>query len=81
VIIRSFFKVDCVPIVIGKPKIDEILINMLVEQILVVSRLNQYFQNQERIRLPKYFLIDLNRAGIYNKIYKRVFLDKQMIYA
>ena len=64
------------PIVLGKPKIDEILINLLVEQISVVSRLNKYFQNQEIIRPPKYFLISLNRAGIYNKIYKRVFLDK-----
>ena len=75
-IIRSCFKVECVSIVLRKPKIDEILINLLVEQISVVSGLNKYFQNQEIIRPPKYFLISLNRAGIYNKIYKRVFLDK-----
>ena len=32
------------------------------------------------MRPPKYFLISLNRAGIYNKIYKRVFLDKLFQY-
>ena len=51
----------------------------------VVSGLNEYFQGQKIIQLPKYLLINLNRTtynttrGTSHKIYKKVFLDKLLV--